>query len=100
MRKEIYDKITAVTYVEYPRIIYYRGFHGVIVFPTVEDFITAHRLQLKLMEWGLPQQFPDLLIASIAANRREKLKTRDKGYEVIRRAADQLGYALELGVED
>lgn len=26
MRKEIYDKITAVTYVEYPRIIYYRGF--------------------------------------------------------------------------
>lgn len=47
--------ITAITLVEYPKIIYYRKFEGNIKFPIGEDYILAHKLQLKLMEKAKPQ---------------------------------------------
>jgi len=55
--------ITAITLVEYPRIIYYKKFEGNVRFPIREDYILAHRLQLKLLEMGRPQQASDLIIA-------------------------------------
>jgi len=58
--------VTAITLVEYPRIIYYRGFVGNAKFPIREDYILAHKLQLKLLEMGRPQQASDLIIAAIA----------------------------------
>jgi len=55
--------VTAITLVEYPRIIYYKKFEGNVRFPIREDYILAHRLQLKLLEKGRPQQASDLIIA-------------------------------------
>ena len=36
--------ITAITLIEYPKIIYYRKFKGNIEFPVGEDYILAHKL--------------------------------------------------------
>lgn len=46
--------VTAITLVEYPRIVYYREFVGNIKFPVGEDYILAHKLQLKLLGKGRP----------------------------------------------
>ncbi|MFZ8810548.1 MAG: hypothetical protein ACO2PN_20875 [Pyrobaculum sp.] len=57
-RKPVTEDITAVTLVEYPKIIYYRHFSGGVVFPVYEDYIVAHRLQLALIGLGKPQALP------------------------------------------
>lgn len=88
--------ITAITLVEYPKIIYYKKFKGDIKFPVGEDYILAHRLQLKLMEKGKPQQATDLIIAAITIRLREELATMDKDFEDIARAARELGYDFKL----
>ena len=43
-RKPIREDITAATFVEYPRIIYYKHFYGGIIFPIKNDFVLAHRI--------------------------------------------------------
>jgi len=85
--KEILEAITAVTLVEFPQIVGYKGFRGEVIFPTFKDFILAHRLQLKLMDIGKPKGFADLLIASICINRGEKLLTRDEDFLDIARVS-------------
>ena len=95
-RKPVNANITIVTLVEYPRIVYYRGFSGNIIFPKKRDYILAHTLQLKLMEHGKSQQFSDLLIAAIAIRRRETVVTRDRDFKTIQEAASSLGHRLEL----
>ena len=97
-RKPIWEDITAVTLVELPRIIYYKQFHGGIIFPIRDDFILAHRIQLELLRIGKPQAFADLLVASIALNRGEELVTRDRDFLDIRRAAVNLGYEMKLRI--
>jgi predicted nucleic acid-binding protein len=95
-RKPINEDITAVTLVEYPRIIYYKLFNGDIIFPIEQDYLIAHKIQLKLLEKGKPQAFSDLLIASIALNREEELQTRDKDFQVISETVLETGYKLNL----
>ncbi len=95
-RKPIVEDITVVTLVEYPRIVYYKHFRGNVIFPVEQDYLTAHKLQLQLLERGQPQAFADLLIASIALNRGEMLVTRDEDFKVIAKAASELGYEFEL----
>ena len=50
-KKPINEDITAVTFVEYPRLIYYKYFYGGIIFPIKNDFVLAHRIQLGLLKW-------------------------------------------------
>ena len=88
--------ITAITLVEYPRIIYYKKFEDNVRFPIREDYILAHRLQLKLLEMGRPQQASDLIIAAIAIRLREELVTMDSDFEDIAKAAKELGYNFKL----
>ncbi|MEM1561652.1 MAG: DNA-binding protein [Candidatus Bathyarchaeia archaeon] len=64
-RKPINEDITAVTLVEFPRIVYYKFFSSRVIFPIRHDFIMAHRL----LELGKPQALSDLLVVSIAINR-------------------------------
>ncbi len=95
-REPITEDITVVTLVEYPRIIYYKRFQGGIIFPIEQDYLTAHKLQLKLLQRGRPQAFADLLVSSIAINRGEELVTRDKDFAAIAKAARELGYKFNL----
>ncbi len=88
--------VTAITLVEYPRIIYYKKFEGDVKFPVREDYILAHRLQLKLLEMGRPQQASDLIIAAIAIRLREELVTMDSDFKDIAEAARELGYDFKL----
>ena len=88
--------ITAITLIEYPRIVYYRKFKGNIEFPIREDHILAYKLQLRLMEKGKPQQTTDLIIAAIALRLGEELVTADRDFEIIAGAAKELGYNLKL----
>lgn len=97
-RIPINEDITAVTLVEFPRIIYYKLFKGKVTFPIRHDFILAHKLQLGLLEVGKPQAFSDLLVASIAINRDEELVTRDQDLEIISSVAKRLGYEVKLTV--
>ena len=92
--------ITAITLIEYPRIIYYRKFEGNVEFPVRDDYILAHKLQLKPMEKGKPQQATDLIIAAIAVRLGEELATMDRDFEVIAEAARELGYMLRLRLID
>ncbi len=98
LRKPINEDITAVTLVDYPKIVYYKHFYGGIVFPIKQDFILAHRLQLELLRMGRPQAFSDLLIATIAINRDEELITRDQDFEYISNAAKTLGYSRKVKI--
>ena len=91
--EHIDGNITAITLVEYPRIIHYRKFEGNIEFPIREDYILAHKLQLKLMKKGEPQQATSLIIAAIAIRLREELVTADRDFEAIAGAAKELGYS-------
>ncbi len=86
--KEIRENITAVTLVEFPRIIYYKRFYGNVLFPSVEEFILAHNLQKKLVKIGKAKTFADLLIASICINRKEELITKDKDFLDIAEVSD------------
>ncbi|MEM2587935.1 MAG: type II toxin-antitoxin system VapC family toxin [Candidatus Bathyarchaeia archaeon] len=97
-RRPINEDITAVTLVEFPRIVYYKLFSGRVIFPIRHDFMLAHRLQLGLLELGKPQALSDLLVASIAINREEELITRDQDLEVISNVAKRLGYEVKLTV--
>ncbi|MEM1990453.1 MAG: type II toxin-antitoxin system VapC family toxin [Candidatus Bathyarchaeia archaeon] len=97
-RRPINEDITAVTLVEFPRIVYYKLFSGRVIFPIRHDFVLAHRLQLGLLELGKPQALSDLLVASIAINREEELITRDQDLEVISNVAKRLGYEVKLTV--
>ncbi|MCE4610439.1 MAG: hypothetical protein F7B17_00520 [Desulfurococcales archaeon] len=90
--------ITVITLIEYPRIIYYKKFKGNVKFPVREDYILAHKLQLKLIEKGKPQQATDLIIAAITLRLGEKLVTMDRDFEVIAEAARELGYEFKLEV--
>ena len=76
-RKPVDGDITVVTYVEYPRIIYYKGFQGTIIFPDTEDYTIAHKLQLKPVEHGTPQQFPDPAMAVTAVNGQGKTRNQE-----------------------
>ncbi len=98
MRKPIYEDIAVVTFIEYPRIIYYKHLHGGVVLPIKYDYILAHRLQLQLLKLGKPQAFSDLLIASIAINRDEELVTYDRDFEHIRDTAKEIGYSMRLKI--
>jgi len=44
LRKHINEDIAVVTFIEYPRIIYYKHFYGGIIFPVKQDYIIAHKL--------------------------------------------------------
>jgi predicted nucleic acid-binding protein len=90
------EDITAVTLVEYPKIVYYKHFSGGVIFPIYEDYIVAHRLQLALIGLGKPQAFSDLLVAAVAINRGEELATRDRDFDVIAEAAGALGLRLKV----
>ncbi len=98
LRKTINEDITVVTFIEYPRIIYYKYFYGGIIFPVKQDFITAHKLQLELLKIGKPQAFSDLLIAAMVINRDEELVTRDYDFKYISGAAMRLGYVMKLKI--
>lgn len=95
-RKPIREDITAVTFVEYPRIIFYKHFYGGIIFPIRDDFILAHRIQLELLKMGKPQAFADLLVAAITVNRDEELITHDTDFKYILQAVEKLGYHIKL----
>jgi len=95
-KKPIHEDITAVTFVEYPRIVFYKYFYGGIIFPIKDDFVLAHRIQLELLRMGKPQAFADLLVAAIAINRDEELVTCDKDFIHILQAAERLGYRAKL----
>jgi len=79
-REGINENITAVTFVEYPKVVYYKKFYGKILFPNIDDFLLAHKLQNKLIGIGKAKTFADLLIASICINRNEELITKDKDF--------------------
>ena len=79
-REEINENITAITFVEYPKIVYYKKFYGKILFPDIDDFILAHKLQNKLVSIGEAKTFADLLIASICINRNDELLTKDEDF--------------------
>ncbi|AEA46516.1 type II toxin-antitoxin system VapC family toxin [Archaeoglobus veneficus] len=79
-REEVRDNITAVTFVEFPKIVYYKKFHGKILFPNTDDFILAHKIQSELVREGKAKTFADLLIASICINRDEELVTNDRDF--------------------
>jgi len=87
-REKISENITAVTFVEYPKIVYYKKFRGKIVFPTTYDFILAHKIQEELMRIGKPKSFADLLIASICVNRNEELITKDTDFSDIAKVSN------------
>ena len=87
-REEIKENITAVTFVEYPKIVYYKKFYGKILFPDVADFMLAHKTQNKLVKLGKAKAFADLLIASICINRNEELITRDEDFSDIAKVSD------------
>jgi predicted nucleic acid-binding protein len=76
-RDEIKENITAITFVEYPKIVYYKKFYGKILFPNITDFMLTHEIQNKLIVLGKAKTFADLLIASICINRNEELITKD-----------------------
>ncbi|BAD84365.1 predicted nucleic acid-binding protein, containing PIN domain [Thermococcus kodakarensis KOD1] len=78
--EEISENITGVTFVEFPRIVRYSKFRGDVLFPVLDDFILAHKLQEKLLERGTPRGFADLLIAAICVNRGEELITHDSDF--------------------
>ncbi|WP_297470553.1 PIN domain-containing protein [Thermococcus sp.] len=82
-REEIPEDITGVTFVEFPQIVRYSKFSGNVLFPTLDDYILAHRLQEKLLKKGNPQGFADLLIASMCINRGEELITYDSDFLAI-----------------
>jgi hypothetical protein len=44
-----------VTFIEYPRIVYYKHFGGRVIFPMRGDYLLAHKLQLALLKIGGPQ---------------------------------------------
>jgi hypothetical protein len=44
-----------VTFIEYPRIVYYKHFGGRVIFPLRGDYLLAHKLQLALLKIGGPQ---------------------------------------------
>ena len=82
-RENINEAITGVTFVEFPQIVRYSHFNGDVLFPTLDDFLLAHRLQEKLLKKGEPRGFTDLLIAAICINRGEELITRDSDFVAI-----------------
>ena len=79
-REEISENLTVVTFVEYPKIVFYKKFNGNIIFPTEEDYILAHKLQLELLRVGIAKPFADILIASICINRDGELITKDEDF--------------------
>ena len=97
-RKTIYEDITAVTFIEIPKIVYYKHFYGGIIFPIRYDYILAHKLQLELLKLGKPQAFSDLLIAAIAINRDEELITSDCDFKSINEATKKMNYLLKLKI--
>ncbi|AIG97115.1 PIN domain-containing protein [Archaeoglobus fulgidus] len=82
-KEKIGENITAVTFVEYPRIVFYKEFYGKILFPDIEDFVLAHKIQSRLVKLGKAKTFADLLIASICINRNEELITKDSDFKDI-----------------
>ena len=98
LRNPISEDITAITLIEYPKIIYYKHFHGEVIFPIKQDFILAHKLQLELLKTGKPQAFSDLLVAAIVINRDEDLVTQDQDFQHISNAAKKLGHHMKLKI--
>jgi len=98
LRKRINEDITVVTFIEFPKIIYYKYFYGGVIFPIRQDFILAHKLQLELLKIGKPQAFSDLLVAAIVINRDEELITRDQDFKHISGVAEKIGYSMKLKI--
>ncbi|MBS7653439.1 DNA-binding protein [Candidatus Bathyarchaeota archaeon] len=95
-REPIEENITAVTLVEYPRIVYYKHFTGSVIFPIKGDYLLAHRLQLALLKMGRPQAFSDLLTAAVVVGRGEELSTYDEDFKQISEAAEKMGLIIRL----
>ncbi|MFA4639989.1 type II toxin-antitoxin system VapC family toxin [Pyrococcus kukulkanii] len=87
-RQEINENITGVTFVEYPAIVRYKRFYGNILFPTFEDILLTHNIQISLLKIGKPKPFADLVIASICINNGEELVTRDSDFLDIAEVSD------------
>jgi len=53
---------------------------GIILFPDIDDFVLAHKIQSELIKVGKAKTFADLLIASICINRNEERITNDQDF--------------------
>jgi len=98
LREPFREDIRVVTLVEYHRIVYYKHSHGGVIFPIMQDFILAHKLQLELLKIGKPQAFSDLLIAAVVINRGGELITRDQDSKYISDVAETLGYSMKAEI--
>lgn len=58
-KEEIREDITVVTFVEYPKIVRYKKFYGKILFPDIQDFILAYKIQSELVKLGKAKSFAD-----------------------------------------
>jgi predicted nucleic acid-binding protein len=85
-----------VTFIEYPRIVYYKHFSGRVIFPLRGDYLLAHKLQLALLKIGRPQAFSDLITAAVVLSRGEELLTYDEDFEEISAAAERLGLFMRI----
>ena len=95
-KERIGEDITALTLVEFPKVVSYERFYGNIVYPEEEDFELASKVQLELIKMGEPQDPVDVLIASIAVNLNEDLVTYDEDFLYIKEAMKSLGYDMKL----
>ena len=95
-KEKIEEDITALTLVEFPKVVSYERFYGNIVYPEEEDFELASKVQLELLNRGKPQDPVDVLIASIAVNLNEDLMTYDEDFLYIKEAMKSLGYDMKL----
>ena len=85
--EEVADDKTVVSLVEYPKASGHPLFKGSVLFPKVEDYITAFNIQCELLRIERPKSFSDLIVAAICINRGEKLITRDKDFTDIARVS-------------
>jgi predicted nucleic acid-binding protein len=87
-KEEIPENITMITAIEFPPILSYDKFHGIIYTIKPEDQALAIRLQRLLRKAGKPKSVPDLIVASICINRKEKLITKDRDFSDIAEISD------------
>ena len=78
--EEIPENITIITAIEFPPILSYDKFKGIVYTITPQDQILAIKIQRLLRKMGKPKASSDILIASICVNRNEELITRDADF--------------------
>jgi len=79
-KEEIHENITIITAIEFPPILNYDKFYGIVYTIKPEDQVLAVRLQRLLRQIGKPKPVPDIFIASICINRNEELITKDEDF--------------------